>query len=85
MSTKLVGPRKTGPSHTLLFQEDPILVSTPEEFLYIKKNFKRNQKIKFLCPCCKKETIKQVRTIESLQFKCTSCAITEAANDPKKN
>ena len=84
MSTKLVGPRKTGPSHTLLFQEDPILVSTPEEFLYIKKNFKRNQKIKFLCPCCKKETIKQVRTIESLQFKCTSCAITEAANDPKK-
>lgn len=73
MSTKLVGPRKTGPNHALLFQEDPILISSSEEFLYVKKNFKRHQKIQFKCPLCGKMSIKQVRTIETLQFNCTQC------------
>ena len=70
---KLVAPRKTGPSHSLLFQEEPILVLSDTQLLEVKKSYKRNQKIKFLCESCKKYSIKQLRSIESFCLKCNIC------------
>lgn len=84
MSNKLVSPRKTGPSHALLFKEDPIFINSQEEFIQIKFTYKRNQKIKFVCPLCKKESIKQIRTIETVNFNCTACNNLLAANSVEK-
>lgn len=77
MSKKLVEKRKTGPAgpnHILLkYLPNPIFINSSEQFLKIKQEYQRNQKIQFKCPRCKNIRIKQVRTIETLVFFCAKC------------
>lgn len=77
MSNKLVKPRKTGVGSNLKFTEEVIEVSNFDEFLKIKIEYKRNQKIKSKCPICGKEQIRQLRILENLN--CTNCKVDREA------
>ena len=77
MSNKLVKPRKTGVGSNLKFTEEVIEVSNFDEFLKLKIEYKRNQKIKSKCPICGKEQIRQLRVLENLN--CTNCKVDREA------
>jgi len=57
----------------LAYQEEPLYVNDQSYIVELKSKYKRNQTIKFKCPKCGNESIKQLRTIKSYPFYCTTC------------
>lgn len=72
MLKNLVESRASQKAH-LAYQDEPLYVNDQSYIVELKSKYKRNQTIKFRCPNCGHESTKQLRTIKSYPFYCTTC------------